>query len=46
MAGDLRLVGAELAAIAAAERGEPREESGGGDGGNGPSISTHADLSL
>jgi hypothetical protein len=46
MAGDLRLVGAELAAIGAAERGEAREQSGGGDGGNGPSISTHADLSL
>jgi hypothetical protein len=45
MAGDLRLVGAELAAIDPAERGEPREESGG-DGGVGPSISTHVDLSL
>jgi hypothetical protein len=40
MAGNLRLVGAELAAIDPAERGEPREESEGGDGGVGPSIST------
>jgi hypothetical protein len=35
-----RFVGAEMATIDPAERGEPREESGGGDGGVRPSIST------
>ena len=38
-----RFVGAETAARDPAERGEPREESGGGDGGVGPSME-HADL--